>query len=820
MTDLPGESEGPLAGVRVLDLATERAELAGRLLADLGADVVKVEPTAGAAARFLPPFTKGREGDPNGSLYWAAVALGKRSVVVDLQTEAGHAELRRLAVSADVLIESFDPGTMGNMKLGFPALKKLNPRLIYVSVTPYGQDGPHALRPATDLTIEAAGGLLGLQGDSDRPPVPVGHPQAAFHAGIQAAADTIIALNERQRSGRGQHLDVSMQAAMVWTLMNATGYPPNTGGDPPKTGEARAEPPTELVPGVALPNLWPCSDGYVQMSVTIAGLGGRTLANLVHLIEAEGRLAPELAESGWASWVETMTPGQVAPELLITARDEIARYFLSLTKEQIMRRAVEHKLLIAPIRSIDELLRDPQLQARQYWESVGGRCHPGVAARLSRTPMKLRAPAPALGADQDLLTAVRLSPLRSSRRRKPGSRAFDGLKVADFAWVGVGPLISKALADHGATVVHVESATRPDVLRLGPPFKDGEPGIDRSQFQANFNSSKLGLALNLALPGGQQLARRLIAWSDVVLESFTPGVLAQFGFGYEEIARDRPDLVMLSTCICGQTGPYATYRGFGTQGAALSGLHGLTGWPDRPSRGTWGAYTDFIAPRYGVAALTAALFERSRTGLGQHIDLGQVEAAIHFAEPLVLDYTVNGRTHEAAGHSSDRACPHGVYGAEGKERYVAIAAESLEQWRALCAEAPGVRFKGWERANLAERLLHDAEIDTALADWCRDQGAFELVERLAAASVPAAVVQRPSDLHRDPQLAHRGFFVPCQHGVMGLTPYDGPVTLFSDTPAKLTAGPCLGEHTHEVLHDLLGLADEEISEYAAAGVLT
>ena len=198
--------------------------------------------------------------------------------------------------------------------------------------------------------------------------------------------------------------------------------------------------------------------------------------------------------------------------------------------------------------------------------------------------------------------------------------------------MGVGPLIAKALADHGATVVHVESAIRPDVLRLGPPFKDGIAGLDRSQFQANFNSSKMSLALNLAMAEGQEVARRLIAWSDVVLESFVPGVLRDFGFTYEALAKDRPELIMLSTCLNGQTGPYATYRGFGTQGSTLSGLHGLTGWPDRPPKGTWGAYTDFIAPRYGVATLTAAILERTRSGLGQYIDLGQVEAAIHFLE--------------------------------------------------------------------------------------------------------------------------------------------------------------------------------------------
>ncbi len=812
MVNSPDTPPGPLNGVRVLDFATERAELAGRILADLGADVLKVEPPGGARARRLGPFDSAGE-----SLYWAAMGLGKRSVVIDYLRPEGRDEALRLAREADILIESSDPGVMAADGLGYSQLRVENPRLVYVSVTPYGQDGPYALRPATDLTLEAAGGLLGLQGDGDRPPVPVGYPQASFHGGAQAAADAIIALCERERSGLGQHLDVSMQAAMEWTLMNASGYPPNTGGDPPNHGANRAQPPAELVPGVVMPAIWPCKDGWMQMTVTLGGLGARTLGNLVRLIAEEGELSPELATSGWIAWTETIAPGEVEPANVSTAIEEIGRYFLKRTKEELMARAVEHRMLLAPIRTLEELPREPQLAARKYWRTIGGRLHPGPAARFSRTPMEPGTAAPALGEHQGRPPWT--NPAGPSRRPTSGtkrSRAFEGLKVADFAWVGVGPLIAKALADHGATVVHVESAVRPDVLRLGPPFKDGIAGIDRSQFQANFNSSKMSLALNLAMAEGQEVARRLIAWSDVVLESFVPGVLRDFGFTYEALAKDRPELIMLSTCLNGQTGPYATYRGFGTQGSTLSGLHGLTGWPDRPPKGTWGAYTDFIAPRYGVAALTAAIFERERSGLGQYIDLGQVEAAIHFLEPALLDYTVNGVTREAQGHRSERAWPHGVFATEGEERYVAVSVENQKQWTALAAllgleDAPA----GWPGPGAA-----DPAVDAALAAWCAARDPWEAADELCANGVPAAVVARPSDLYNDPQLAHRGFFVTCDHAEMGPTPYDGPATIFSETPARLTAGPALGQHTEMVLREILGMDGEEIAELTVSGALT
>ncbi len=277
---------------------------------------------------------------------------------------------------------------------------------------------------------------------------------------------------------------------------------------------------------------------------------------------------------------------------------------------------------------------------------------------------------------------------------------------------------------------------------------------------------------------------------------------------------------MLSTCLRGGTGPQRSYGGYGGQGAALAGIYGVTGWPDRPPHGPWGAYTDFVAPRYGVGALASALYHKQRTGLGQHIDLSQVEAAIHFVEPLVFDYTVNGRVAPPAGHESPTASPHGVYRTEGVERFIAIACETTEQWRNLLAVAPLSAFSGSEFDQLEARLAHDSEIDAALETWCADQDAHELAERLKRAGVPASLVERPSDLYEDAQLAHRDFFKICNHSEMGPTPYDGPVTLFSETPPAYKAAPCLGEHTEYVLTDILGLSDSQIIEYVEAGAIT
>jgi crotonobetainyl-CoA:carnitine CoA-transferase CaiB-like acyl-CoA transferase len=820
MSDQPGAS-GPLAGLRVIDLATDRAELAGRLLADLGADVIKVEPPGGSPSRRLPPFERGREGEPNGSLYWAAVALNKQSVVLDLNSERDRGTLRQLIAAADIFIESFDPGFLGALSLGYEAMRALNPALVYVSVTPFGQDGPAAHVPATDLTIEAAGGLLGLQGDRDRPPVPVGYPQASFHAGVQAAADAIVALNERAVSGLGQHLDVSMQAAMVWTLMHATGFPPNTGGDPPGTGDDRDKTPPEPIPGVdAPPRIWEVKDGWVVAAMGLGALGARTLNIMSRWMEREGLIEPGLVGRDWSNWSIDVREGRMPPQDVNHLIRQVVQFFKTRTKLELFDLAIAESLLIAPIYTVEDIANDRQLKAREYWKAIAGMLYPGTGTHFSRTPMRYHAAAPAPGEQQQLLESLPVPAARPAPRTLRRS-AFDGIRVADFAWVGAGPIVTKALADHGATVIHVETASRPDVLRAAPPYKDGVAGLDRAQFMANFNSSKLGISLDLTTKGGHEVARRLIAWSDVMVESFTPGTLAKYGLAWEDVSARRPDLIMMSSCLRGQTGPERTYGGFGGQGAALAGLHGITGWPDRGPDGPWGAYTDFIAPRYSLAALGSAIFERRKSGLGQYIDISQVECGIHFVEPLMLDYLVNGRVAKAAGHESDCASPHGVYTCSGHERYIAIAVETAAQWRALCSLAPLGAFGGPEFEALGRRMEADAEIDRVLCDWCRKHDAFELAAKLQAAGVPASVVQRPMDLYQDPQLAHRGFFITLDHTVMGPTPYDGLTTLFSETPGRLRkAAPCLGEDTLEVLTGYLGYSTEEVAELAAEGCLT
>jgi benzylsuccinate CoA-transferase BbsF subunit len=368
----------------------------------------------------------------------------------------------------------------------------------------------------------------------------------------------------------------------------------------------------------------------------------------------------------------------------------------------------------------------------------------------------------------------------------------------------------------------VESEKFIDPLRIIPPWKDNVPNHSTGHCMANFNQSKLGLALDLGSPGAHDVAMRLVDWADVVIESFVPGTAAKYGLDDETLRRRRPDLIMLSSCMRGQTGPERTYTGFGMQGAALAGFVAVSGWADRMPVGPFAAYSDFIAPRFSLCALGAALLHRARTGEGQYIDLSQVEAAIHFLEPEILDYTVNGRIAGLRGTDSDRACPHGVHRTAGTERFVAIAAETAAHWRALRDTLPTLAaFAGDEYDSLAVRIEARTSLEAAVAEACATEDAFVLAERLRRAGVPAYAVLRATDLDRDTQLRHRQFFVELDHPRIGPNRYDGPVTIFSATPHEPRhAGPTIGQHTEHVLRDHLGYTDDEIVELAANGALT
>ncbi|MFM0045525.1 MULTISPECIES: CaiB/BaiF CoA transferase family protein [Paraburkholderia] len=401
----------------------------------------------------------------------------------------------------------------------------------------------------------------------------------------------------------------------------------------------------------------------------------------------------------------------------------------------------------------------------------------------------------------------------------PGPLA--GIRIADFSWIGAGSFTTKLFADFGADVIKVETSLHMDTLRSTPPFKDGVRGAERSGYFADRNSSKRGIRLNIKHPRGLDIARRLIACSDIAVNNFRPGVMERLGLGYAAACAIRPDIVYLAMSMQGSEGPHAGYVGFGLTIGALSGIHYASGVADRPPAGTNTNYPDHVPnPTHAAFAVLAALNYRRRTGLGQYIDLAQTEPTVALQGPAMIDFAVNGHIAARCGNDHPVWVPHGVFACAGDDRWIAIAVQDDAQWQALatCLALDGQRCAQWSIAEM--RRAHRGEIANWLAAVTLERDAFHLMQQLQRAGVPAGVVQDARDLiEHDPQLAHRGHWQYLTHPEMGPTLYNNVPFQLSRTPGRLSRpAPLLGQHTEQVCTELLGLSVQEVAELAALGV--
>ncbi len=398
---------------------------------------------------------------------------------------------------------------------------------------------------------------------------------------------------------------------------------------------------------------------------------------------------------------------------------------------------------------------------------------------------------------------------------------LEGVKVLDFMWVIAGPTATRYLADFGATVVRVESSKRIETGRTIGPFHGGVPGPENSGMFLNMNTDKYGITLDMTSDEGRDVVRDLVRWADIVTESFSPRAMRNWGLGYEQLREIKPDLIMLSTCLFGQSGPYSEIAGFGTMGSAISGFVNLGGDKDGPPVGPFGAYTDYVAPRFTVAALMAALDHRNRTGEGCYIDQSQAESSMHFMSTGLLDYEVNGRVTERNSNRDSRRAPHAVYPAAGKDRWVAISVEDEDTWKNFY-QASSIPDLGSDPRfdTLEQRLKNEDALNDLIAAWTAQQDATETERVLQEAGVAAHTIQNSIDAYADPQLQHRGEFVEMDHPVHGTTTVEGARFKFSRTPAEYRfTAPTFGRDNEYVLKEILGYDEDKLTDLAIAGVL-
>ena len=405
---------------------------------------------------------------------------------------------------------------------------------------------------------------------------------------------------------------------------------------------------------------------------------------------------------------------------------------------------------------------------------------------------------------------------------------LQGVRILDFSWIVAGPQATRILADFGAQVIKVEYEGRIDSIRMGNPVPGTPPGSpNASGTFNNLNRDKLSISINVLIPQGLEVIKKLIAVSDVVIENFRAHVLDAWGLSYEEMTKIKPDVIYVSMSGFGHTGRNRAYSTWGPTAQALSGLTFMSGLPGYPSAG-WGySYMDHPAGYYGAAAIMMALHHRQQTGEGQHVDISQVETGMVLTGPQALDYTVNGRPYRRpenppGNHSTHpAAAPHNAYRCAGEDRWIAISVFNQQQWAALCQAMGNPDWTREERfSNALGRVDHQEALDKLIGHWTAAQDARELTHMLQALGVPAGIVQNARDrVEDDPQLRERDFYQKLDHPELGEHRFDGLPIHLSRTPSVLHhAAPLLGEHTEYVLREVLNLTDDDIVELAENGV--
>jgi crotonobetainyl-CoA:carnitine CoA-transferase CaiB-like acyl-CoA transferase len=775
-----------LAPYRVVDLCDRRGWMASFLLAQLGAEVVLAEPPGGY---------------PRDEWY-AAYNRGKRSV-----TASGPAELAVLVAGADVVIHNRDSA----FAVDLAALRAADPSLVTVSITPFGETGPKAAWRGDDLTLYAAGGPMSVTGDSDRPPVRVSAPQSWLHASSEAAVAALVALHARARDGHGQHVDLSAQQATAAAGLPAVLFGP--GGMPRSS---------RVAGGVTLGPLllrWvhATADGVATITLAFGPMIGPYTRRLFEWIHADGYCDDATLGKNWIDFALLLSRGEETLDELARLIGVISTWAATKTKQELMDAALERRLLIAPVSTVLDVLDSPQLAARGYWDEVDGVRYPGPMVQAGRTPLPRLGAAPA--ASGSVTGHAWQAPAVARPVPRPDAEPvapLAGLKVLDLSWVAAAPLATRILAHWGATVVRVESSHRPCLARQSLGHRDDIPDQENGITWHAVNAGKLGLALDLGKPESRAVIADLARWADVAVEAFTPGSAAAMGFGYEQLRELNPSIVMLSSCMMGQYGPWRDFAGFGNLAASIAGFFDVTGWSDRLPAGPYMAYTDYTSPRFTLCALLAALDHRARTGEGQYLDFSQMEAATHFLAPAIVA-AQSGTVRSRMGNEEPGVAPHGVYPCHGEDRWIAVEVHDDEAWRSLAVEMRRSDLAGLDAAARWERR---AELDEVLGAWTARQDATGLQMRLQAHGICAHQVQNTGEMCGDPQLAHRGWVQWRPQPFARTALVDFPPYTLSRSPGDYAwAGPTYGQHAGEVLTGLLGYDDERITELAIAEAL-
>jgi len=812
---------GALDDLKVLEFADMvSGPYCGKLLADLGADVIKVEPPAGDPSRECGPFPPTGP-HPERSALFLYNNTSKRGITLDLNLPSGQEVMGRLLQWADVLIDNHPPAVLEGVGLGWEALHEINPRLVYTSITPYGRTGPRANAKGDELTIFHGAGLGNLlptrSVDLNRAPVKMGGYPVGYHGGITAALATLAAILARKHTGRGQLVDISLQEVILTLIRtNVAGcryyHTPwcRVPERPPVLGRMKA------------------SDGYLVVGA-IESYHFRAFLEL-------------MGDKEWAKdprW-ESRT---YRARHTIDIAEEIDAWISTQRKQDVYHRGAKKGIPMGPVNSAADLVKDDQYRARGYFlelehPEAGRHIYAGWPYQMSASPARASRPAPLLGEHNEEISRTvlrhpevdsalpREAPSAGRRKRGSGERSLPlaGIRVADFSWVYVAPYSTMILAALGAEVIKVEGHTRPDLTRRGfiysfvDPYMEEVPPNQGVTYNS-LNMSKKSLTLDLSTPEGCSLAKRLALISDVVVENLRVGALERMGLSYKELRRLKPSIIMMSCSSRGQDGPEKYYAGYATIHQAVGGGVYVNGYPDEgPS--TSSADVDLMNGTATAFAVLAALHHRDKTGEGQLIDYSQCEGVTSLLGEMLLGYDLNGEIPERAGNFHPRFAPHNVYQCWGVDHWLALEVHSDEEFATLARVigqpelAQDPRF-----ATMEARKQNEAELDKIIEAWTRPRDRDWVFDEMLEAGLAVAPSRNWRDLYSDPHLQARQAFVTIHNPECGERDLVGLPWKMSETQMDLRCAPMLGEHNDYVLRDLLGLTQDEIGALRQKGII-
>jgi crotonobetainyl-CoA:carnitine CoA-transferase CaiB-like acyl-CoA transferase len=816
-----------LSCYRILDLTTEKAFMCGRALSDFGAEVIKIEPPGGDPARFKGLFPNDKV-DPEKNLTWLAFNANKKSVTLDITSPEGKEIFKKLVKTADVVLESYAPGYLDSIGLGYKDLSAVNPGIVLTSISGFGQEGPYKDYKDPDIVVRALGGLVYSAGYDDRPPLTVSYEHTHSLGAMNGAAGTMIALIQRVHTGKGQHVEAITQQALDIVCSAETEGPYALFGQiPTRHGRARAS--VTLKDGSPFYNtlLWPCKDGYIALNLLLNPTAAKNNHSMMEYLKKDGIDIGFLEGWDWEkkSW-EHMTREQ-AEKLM----DSLGKFFMNHTKDELLKLAVENRFQLGPCNNAGDVLKHPQLEARKFWKEIeqpgiGKLKYPGGAVVTTQGYVGPHKRAPKIGEHNDeILKALEsISKPPGKPKAADNKKPFEGINLIQLCWAGVGVYTCNYLSHYGATTIRVETSTRPDPVRLFAPFaptKPGEPlGLERSAFfSITHTAPEMGISLNFKQPEAVEIFKKLVAWADVVAEGFPAGVMDKQGLDYEGLKKINPQIIMFRTCGYGHTGPMADQPGFGSILTAVTMMDNIVGWADRPPVPPSTYYTDQLSPMYASLSIMAALDYRRRTGQGQYIDHSQVETGLNYMTPLILDYQVNHREFQPKGNKSDYAAPHGIYRCKGEDRWVAIAVMSDDEWQSFIKAMGSPKWALDKKyAKAADRVKNSDALDKLVEAWTINYPPEAVEEILQKVGVGAGVVANAQDIDEDPQMNYYNFYRQIDH------PYMGKLRYYHPAPIKLSAVETavgrpvlLGEHTDYICKQILGMSQSEIDTLRQKG---